>query len=151
IADILTEYGRMLHGPLYLILDQFDEYFLYHSANSERGSFSGELASALSRRSVPAHVLISVRDDSLAALAAFHERVPELLDNLLRIENLDREEGEEAIKGPVERWNQTEDGGGDVRVEQRLVDAVLDQVTAGKVVIGEAGEGAGELIHDGGG
>src|SRR6266571_592303 len=68
---------------LYLILDQFEEYFVYHG-DDER--FAGDLADALSHPRV--NVLVSIRDDSLARLDAFKRRLPGLLGNRLRLEHL---------------------------------------------------------------
>ena len=77
-----------------LILDQFEEYFLYHPQDEAAGSFArGARARARAAATLPANFLISIREDALAKLDRFEGRVPSLLDNLLRIEHLDRDGG----------------------------------------------------------
>ncbi len=60
-------------GETYLILDQFEEYFLYHG----EGPLLDELPELL--RLPRVHVLISLRDDSLSRLDAFQARHSERL------------------------------------------------------------------------
>ena len=59
---------------LYVILDQFEEYFLYHEAG---GPFV-ELAEVVRRRDVRVNFLISIREDALAQLDAFKAQIPNL-------------------------------------------------------------------------
>lgn len=73
-------------------------------------------------------------------------KVPGLLDHLLRIEHLEREDAREAIVAPLRHWNETIAAPGEeVGIEpseSALVETVLDQVEAGKVALGEQGTGA---------
>src|SRR5205823_3668355 len=86
LADALVSWGKLTGGILLIVLDQFEEYFLYHGDESGPGSFHEELSLALRRRDTPANFLLSIREDALARLDRFEGQVPRLLDNLLRIE-----------------------------------------------------------------
>src|SRR5439155_96311 len=93
-----AEFATALRGELYLILDQIEEYFVYHGADPALGEALAEL---VVRSELPVHVLIGVRDDALARLDAFKTRVPALLSNRLRLDHLSRDAGRRAILGPL--------------------------------------------------
>ena len=83
----------------FLILDQFEEYFLYH----DNGALLDVLPELLARPRV--HVLISLREDALAQLDAFQARIPNVFSNRLRLDHLDVAAARAAIVGPLDRWN----------------------------------------------
>ena len=60
-----------------------------------------------------------------------------------RLDHLDRDSAREPIVGPVDRYNALS-ADGTVEVEPALVEAVLGQVAAGKVELGESGRGGVE-------
>ena len=111
-------------GDAYLILDQFEEYFLYHS--------EGELLETLPEViALPrVHVLISLRDDSLSRLDAFQARIPNVFANRLRIDHLDRAAARAAIVGPIDRWNEISPPEERIGIEAGLVAAVLDEASS---------------------
>jgi WD40 repeat protein len=137
LADALELWPERIEGPLLLVLDQFEEFFLYHDHPGD--SALDEVAAALRRRNPSVHFLLSIREDSLAKLDRFKGHVAGLLDHLLRIDHLDRNAAREAVVLPLERWS--EQSGEEVAAEDDLVEAVLDQVTAGRVSLAEAGAG----------
>src|SRR5436305_6805986 len=124
---MLAAAEQSLVGDVYAILDQFEDYFLYH----ERDEFAAELADAICEPGLRANFLLGLREDALAKLDAFKGRLPNLFANYLRLDHLDRRGAREAIVRPVERFDELT--GEHVRVEPELVEAVLDQVAAGKV------------------
>ena len=128
-------------GDLYLVLDQFEEYFLYHEEDDGRGTLAWELPELLLRRDVRVNVLLATREDALARLDAFKGRIPNLFGNYLRLDYLDRAGGRAAIVGPVDRWNDLVEPAQPFTVEPGLVEAVLDETAAGKLDIGLAGRG----------
>lgn len=127
--------AEALHGDVYLVLDQAEEYFLYHPEGS---AFEDGLAAVLSEP-LRANVLLSLREDALAKLDRFKGRIPNILGNYLRLDRLDRRAGQAAIVRPVERFHAL--GGAAVEVEPVLVDAVLGQVAAGRIQHGFGGQG----------
>ena len=64
LADALAERVISAGAELYLILDQMEEYVLYHGRDG--GPLAGALEDVLTRPDLPVHVLLGVRDDSLA-------------------------------------------------------------------------------------
>ncbi len=111
-------------GELYLLLDQFEEYVLYHGAD---GPLSAALPELLRRPGLRVNVLLAIRDDALAELDEFTARIPELYANLLRLDRLDRGEGRTAILGPLARYSEL--SGTEFTAEEQLVEAVLDEAS----------------------
>jgi WD40 repeat protein len=138
LADALADAADRAGGDLFVILDQFEECFLYHRGG---GGFAAELAKVLRRRALRVNVLIGMREDSLARLDALKASIPNLLANRLRLERLDRLAGAAAINGPIARYNELVPAAERVEVEARLEQAVLDEVTAGRVDLRVAGRG----------
>jgi WD40 repeat protein len=110
-------------GELHLLLDNFEEYVLYHGVE---GPLSDALPELLRRPGLRVNVLLALRDDALAELDDFVGRIPELFSNLLRLDRLDREEGRAAILGPLARYSEL--AGESFTAEDALVEAVLDEV-----------------------
>ena len=138
LASVLGEAATHAGGDLYLILDQFEELFLYHPRG---GRFAEQLAGVLRDPGLRVNVLIGVREDALARLDALKAAIPNLLANRLRLDRLDRTAGEAAIVGPVRFYNTLVGVDETVEVEPALVDDVLDEVTAGRVELSVAGRG----------
>jgi WD40 repeat protein len=111
-------------GELHLLLDQFEEYMLYHGAG---GPLSTVLPELLHRPGLRVNVLLAVRDDALAELDELAGRIPELFGNLLRLDRLDREAGRAAIVGPLARYGEL--SGEPFTAEDALVEAVLDEAS----------------------
>jgi WD40 repeat protein len=131
--DVRTALDQARHAEsAYLILDQFEEYFLYHGDADGAGTLPYELPD-LMHENPRVNVLISLREDALARLDAFKAGLPAVFANQLRLEHLDGKAAREAIVGPVARWNELT--GESVEVEPELVDAVIDEVAG----VGERG------------
>jgi WD40 repeat protein len=133
-----VEAAAALHGDVFLLLDQLEAYFVYHGNNRALGEALVEL---LTRTDLPVHILLSIREDSLARLDTFKGQLPGLLANRLRLDHLSRDAGRRAIVGPLERFGQLFPEEAGLEVEPELVEAVLDGVRAGAVV--QAGRGRG--------
>jgi WD40 repeat protein len=137
LADALTERAAAVGGELYVVLDQMEEYVLYHGRDG--GPLAPELEDVLTRTELPVHVLLGVRDDALADLDALKRRVPGLFNNVLRLDHLTRAAARSAIEGPLRAY--AELGGTEVAAEDELVEAVLDEVAAGRIERGLSGRG----------
>lgn len=146
LADALGHWATQLGGDLYLILDQLEEYFLYHGRDGE-DRFLDALAEVVNRPEFRVNVLLGVRDDALASLDAFKTRIPRLFSNYLRLDHLDREAGRSAIVRPLEEYHRL--GGERYTAEPELVEAVLAQVGAGRIDYGLAGQGMVETEERG--
>jgi WD40 repeat protein len=148
LADVLAAWTRRLDSDLYIVLDQFDEYFLYHEGESGPGTLADELPEALRRGGLRANFLLGIREDSLARLDAFKARIPNLFANSLRLDRLDRIAARAAIVGPLERYNEFVPADLQVSAEPELVEAVLDEVAVGRVDLGQSGRGGLEGRED---
>jgi WD40 repeat protein len=141
LADTLEAVAAVAGGEVLVILDGFEEYFLYHGSEAGTGTFLEDFSEAVSRPGLRAGFLLAIREDALAKIDRFKGRIPNLFGNYLRLDHLDRTAGREAIRGPVDRYNALA-GDGKIEIEPALVEAVLDQVAAGKVEIARSGRGA---------
>jgi predicted TIM-barrel fold metal-dependent hydrolase len=142
LAQTLQAWTERVDGDLLIILDQFEQYFLYHPWEDSKGTFAVEFPRAVNSPDLRCNFLISIREDSLAKLDRFKGRIPNLFDNYLRIEHLDREAARAAIEKPIKQYNDlraTDEP--EISIEPKLVEAVLEQVETGQVVLGEAGRG----------
>ncbi len=130
------------NATLLLILDQFEEYFLYGSRERSEGRFAGELSRCVGRTDLRVNSLIALREDAYAGLGdRFKGKIANVYGNYLHLERLDRKAAREAVEGPLELFNATHEGEQPVSIEPELVEAVLDQVRAGEV--GRKGGGLG--------
>ena len=123
-------------GYVYVILDQFEEFFLYQDVG---GPFGTALAALLADRGLRVNVLLSLREDTLAVLDAFKGRIANLYGNSLRLDHLDRECGRAAVLGPLGAFEQVT--GEQVEAEPGLVEAVLDEVATGRLELVDGGRG----------
>ncbi len=126
LVDVVEHWTSVLDGSLYLVLDQLEEYFVYHEGGGP-GTLDHELPEVVQRTRLRANVLLSLRDDALAQLDVFKARLPNLFANNLRLDRLDRAAATAAIVGPVKRWNELVPAEQRVEIEPALVDAVLAQ------------------------
>jgi hypothetical protein len=76
LADTLEATCARLGGELYVILDGAEEYFVYHAAEKEPGTFAADFPAAVTRPGLRAYFLLSVREDRLAALDRFKSSIP---------------------------------------------------------------------------
>jgi WD40 repeat protein len=136
LADTFGRWTEALACDLLLVLDQAEEYFLYHGGE---GGFTAELPELVTRPGLRVRVLLSLRDDALAKLDRFKGRIPNLFANYLRLDHLDRRSAREAVEKPVDRYNEL--AGASIKAEPELTELVLDQTVAGQVDLGAAGRG----------
>ena len=139
LRQALAHWSERLNAEFYFILDQFEEYFLYHDDVNDR--FAVELAEAVAGNDRWAHFLLSVREDALAKLDRFQGRIPNLFDNYYRLDHLDAKQARSAIVGPLEEANRGLPESAQMTIEPELVDTVLLQVRTGQVQVGNTGEG----------
>jgi len=94
--------------PLVVVLDQFEEYFLY-SSTKQRTELAIELSQALVLPACEVHLLISIREDRLHLLDGLRFHLPLVLENRVELRHLDAEAIREAIEGPISVFNQRRD------------------------------------------
>ena len=139
-ALVALERAQAAHD-VYLVLDQVEEYFLYHAGEQGAETFA-EALPAIVTSPLRVNVLLSVREDSLAKLDRFTGRILGLFSNTLRLDRLNRDSARAAVTRPVERF--AELTGEPVSIEPQLVERVLDEVGTGRIASALSGQGAVE-------
>lgn len=147
LVETLRSWTDQIAGQLLIILDQFEEYFLYHAHVDGDGTFAREFPRAVNRRDLDVNFLVSIREDALARLDRFKGRIPSLFDNYLRLEHLGCEAARAAIEQPIAEYNRLARDGPEFGIEPALVEAVLQQVRAGQLVVGQTGSGTVKDSH----
>jgi WD40 repeat protein len=121
LADTLAAAGETV-----LLLDQLEEYFLYHGAD---GPLVAALGEVLRRPGLRVSVLAAVREDALAQLDSFAGRLPEVFGNLIRLDPLGRDAARAAIVGPLDAY--TSLTGDEAAAEPALVERLQAEVGYG--------------------
>ncbi len=150
LVEILQAWTKRLgdkeeSGELFIILDQFEEYFLYHPQQREKEPFVLEFASAVKRSDLPIHFLISIRADSFSKLNCFKSHILNVLSNNFELKHLDKDSAEEIIFEPIKKYNSLGLGSTLVDIETALVGAVLDQIS--KISLGGNGLGGADQFR----
>ena len=127
LADVAEHWSGVLDGDVCIVLDQLEEYFVYHEHATGADSFTEQLSELVTRPGVRANVLLALRDDELARLGVLKDRVPHIFANARRLDRLDRDSARAAILGPLQRRNELEPMRDPVDIEPELVEAVLDE------------------------
>jgi Tfp pilus assembly protein PilF len=141
LAEMFESASAQVKGDLLIILDQFEEYFLYHSSETGDGTFAEVFPRVVNDSSLRVHFLISIRDDAVASLDCFKGKIPNLFDNYLRIDHLDRDGAIQAIREPLAAYNSHLPPEQQMTIENDLVEAVLEQVRIDRISISEGGRG----------
>ena len=142
LDEFLLGCTHALRGTILVIFDQFEEYFLYHPPSQTTDGFDAEFARAVNRKEIDVNFLLSIREDGLSKLDRFQGRIPNLLSNTLRLEHLDREAAISAIRNPLDEYNRRLlDGQMPMRVEDALIEGLLEEVRTGQVTLRPMGQG----------
>jgi len=150
LDELLFSAGEEFGGTILILLDQFEEYFLYHPESDADNPFDSEFARAVNRDDVDANFLLALREDGLSRLDRFRARIPNLMGNLLRLRHLDTAAAEDAIRKPLAAYNdRLETGEAAVAIEDDLVGTIIDQVRSGSVSLAPAaGAGQAQAVED---
>jgi Novel STAND NTPase 1/TIR domain len=121
---------RVMRRRVLIILDQFEEYFLYrHKGQSEVLERERALSNLIARRDVPLHVLMVLRHDALHQLDQLRAYAPGILDTTIELHGLSDDGIKEAIRNPIARYNENyRRGGPAITVEDRLVATLISQL-----------------------
>jgi WD40 repeat protein len=136
-TEALGEWTAHVH-TLLVILDQFEEYFLYHPGDAGKGTFDDALPRLVNDTDLRVNFLMSLREDAWPQLDRFKGRIPALFDNYLRVDYLTREAARRAVLSPVQHYNLAlPPGDPQVSVEPALVEEVLNDVRTGRLALTE--------------
>ncbi|MBD2361260.1 WD40 repeat domain-containing protein [Anabaena minutissima FACHB-250] len=144
LAQTLQEWAEHIgskeeKGELFIILDQFEEFFQYQQPDMGEGSFVAEFARAVNYAELPVHFLIAIRDEELNLLKYFEQRIPGIFDNHLRIKELEEDSAIADLVKPIEE--STDKTSQAIAIEPELVEEVLNQVQVGMVSLIETDQG----------
>jgi WD40 repeat protein len=142
LVETLRHWTTELSCDLIIVLDQMEEYFLYHPGEDGNRTFAVEFPPAVNAADLPVNFLVSIREDALSRLDRFKSRIPGMLSNLLPIQHLDLNAARAAIQDPLEEYNRRGPDGRPWSIEPELVELVLEELRPGRVVLGATGEGA---------
>ena len=141
LVETLRRWTDELSCDLLILLDQAEEYFLYHTGEDGDRTFAVEFPRVVNAAGLPVNVLVSIREDMLSRLDRFKNRIPGMLDNLMQIEHLDLNAARAAIQDPLEVYNRRTPDGRPWSIEPELVELLLEELPPGRVVLGATGEG----------
>lgn len=145
LAEVLHHAAKRAGGPLLIILDQFEEYFLYHPppttavyvpqptsavADAHAEQFAAELPSLVADRTLKANFLIAIRADAHEKLEHFKPQLPHIFANSIRLGHLNEIAARRAIEEPLQRYNRFFAAGRHrVDLADGLAEEVLRQLT----------------------
>ena len=125
--------------PLFLLLDQFEEYLLNRPAQGIGGRFDSALARLINADDIPARILIGIREDGLSRLdQRFSLRVSNLFRNTLEIERLTEADARYAIERPLDVFNERNTADHPYAMEPALEEEILRQVRFGEAGTSES-------------
>jgi hypothetical protein len=133
LEAFLLSCAKRVGRRVLLILDQFEEFFEYHSTDD---ALVQQLPDVVVPGTLSIRVLISLREDAVTKLDVFEDTIPQLFSNYRRVDHLDRASAEAAIRGPVDRYNALNQEAPAVTPEDEFVHMVLDDVPSGGAVPG---------------
>ncbi len=110
---------------LVVILDQFEEFFIFWPERDHRQPFIDALADCYDDKALPVRLIIALRKDYYSDLATFQHRLPHIFHNEYYLEAMTREEAQAAIACPVAKL------GRPVAYEPVLLDTLLDDLARG--------------------
>ncbi|MCP4658061.1 MAG: CHAT domain-containing protein, partial [bacterium] len=121
LEELLPRSASVLGRPLVVFVDQFEEIFIRYD-REVRERFAATLRRCLDEGRGQVRFVLSLREDFLARLSEFRERLPTIFHNELRLDPLGEEESREAIVEPARLL--------DLEVEPQLVDRLIEDLTA---------------------
>lgn len=117
-APTLAELARLMTADgktLVLVFDQFEEFLVNHAQGLD--PLRKELAALVRMQAIDARVLISLREEFLAALEPFRAEILTLFQSTMRLEGLSDNDVLAAIQQPAARFG----GSVDLDLAQRLL------------------------------
>jgi len=127
---------------LLVVLDQFEDYFLYHPTEPGEETFDAQFPAIVNDPNLRVNFLVSIREDAWAKLDRFEGRIPQLFANYVRIEHLTRAGARDAVERPVVEYNRRlalEEA--PYVIEPDLRDAVVLAASAGEPALEEGTNG----------
>lgn len=141
LDELLASATQAFDVTLLIILDQFEEYFLYHPETEKDNAFDAEFAQTVNREDIDINVLVAMREDSLSKLDRFRARIPNILSNALRLRHLDAASARDAMRKPLDVYAAQHPTEQAVSIEDGLVEELIEEIQVEKLIIGQGGRG----------
>lgn len=135
LSQVIKWTTDRLNGDLMIILDQFEEYFLYHPWDDQPRSFAAEFIEAVNDDRLPVSFLLAIRGDSLSTLDRFKGKIPNLFSNSLRINPLTAQAARQAIIKPLEVYNRLRPADPPMGIDEQLIDQIISDVPFGHSLV----------------
>ena len=100
----VREWQRALSGPIVLVLDQFEQFFLVYNAH-ERATAARLFHELHEDRSLNLRLVFILREDFLGRLQTLEDLVPGLMNVRFRLQKLGRENARAALEEPARLFN----------------------------------------------
>ena len=86
--------------PVFLIFDQFEELFIFGTADEKTGFV--KLLKEIVASEIQCHLIFVIREEFLAGITEFEYDLPDIFSNRFRVEKMNRVNAIRAIEGPCE-------------------------------------------------
>lgn len=141
-TEFLQQASKRLKKPIVLFFDQFEEFFIYIYGRDrvKAQQFISTITELYKNPKSNVHIVLSLREDFLAYMDAFRDKLPAILhnDSNLRLLWFDEGQAREAIHGPANKFG--------VEIEKALEDRLIkDLARDGSIELAspEVGGGGG--------
>lgn len=108
------------HITLYLILDQFEEFFAKHTLEEDRQAFIHDLAGCLNDATLNARWIISITTDAFGQLGKFEPHIRNPFSNAHSLYLFNRQEAAEVIAKPAQNYG--------LSFQEGLLERLLDDL-----------------------
>lgn len=132
--EILAFYSNLLNpkegdGMIYIIFDEFEEYFLYHpQPEAVKKAFELEFPNAVKHRGLNVNFLIAVDEDFLAKLDRFKTKIPDIIRNRQQLLPLDEDAIYEAIVNPIFKKYNLEHPEAKIGIAPDLIEEIIEDL-----------------------
>ena len=128
--------------PLLVVLDQFEDYFLYHPDEDGDGTFAVEFPRLVNEPNLRVNFMLSIREDAWAKLDRFEGRIPRCSRTTSASSTSTARRRATRSKGRSSEWNRRlPPGEAALHPRGALVDAVIDAAVAGGLGLTTSGGG----------
>jgi HEAT repeat protein len=128
LGHVCAHLSRKTQG-LVLVLDQFEEFFIFWPEQEHRQPFIDILADCYDDPELPVRFVIGIRKDYYSDLATFQNRMRHIFHNEYYLKSMVREEAEAAITRPVSKLDDI------VTYEPAVLDELLGDLMAGGMAL----------------
>jgi hypothetical protein len=112
---------------LVVVLDQFEEFFIFWPERAHRQPFIDALADCYDDKTLPMRLVIALRKDYYSDLATFQDRLLHIFHNEYFLGAMNRDEAQAAVTDPVARLPHP------VAYERTLLERLLDDLSRGEI------------------